>query len=146
MGEAVYTTGEEQAVERRLRNDPGPIPAAVVELSRFDSPVQAEFRRVLADCEVNGLTLRKRDNVVLLLGAANQDPDVFEDPDRLDIGRSLGCHLSFGRGIQHCLGAPLARLEGRIVLQMLLERFSQMDLLASARGSARALCFGASNR
>ncbi len=115
---------------QRLRNDPGLIPAAVEELLRFDSPVQADFRRVLADCEVNGFALRKRDNVVLLLGAANRDPDVFEDPDRLDVGRSQGSHLSFGRGIHHCLGAPLARLEGRIVVEMLLERFAQMGLLA----------------
>ena len=114
---------------RRLRDDPGLIPAAVEEVLRFDSPVQADFRRVLADCEVNGFALRRRDNVVLLLGAANRDPDVFEDPDRLDVGRSQGSHLSFGRGIHHCLGAPLARLEGRIVLEMLLERFPQMDLL-----------------
>ena len=115
---------------QRLRNDPSLIPAAVEELLRFDSPIQADFRRVLADCEVNGLALRKRDNVVLFLGAANRDPDVFEDPDRLDVGRSQGSHLSFGRGIHYCLGAPLARLEGRIVLEMLLERFSQMGLLA----------------
>ncbi len=115
---------------QRLRNDPNLIPGAVEELLRFDSPVQADFRRVLADCEVNGFALRKRDNVVLLLGAANRDPEVFEDPDRLDVGRSQGLHLSFGRGIHHCLGAPLARLEGRIVIEMLLERFSQIDLLA----------------
>ena len=115
---------------QRLRNDPSLIPAAVEELLRFDSPIQADFRRVLADCEVNGFALRKRDNVVLLLGAANRDPDVFEDPDRLDVERSQGSHLSFGRGIHYCLGAPLARLEGRIVLEMLLERFSQIDLLA----------------
>ena len=114
---------------QRLRNDPNLIPAAVEELLRFDSPVQADFRRVLRDCEVNGAALRKRDNLVLFLGAANRDPDVFEDPDRLDVGRSQGPHLSFGRGIHHCLGAPLARLEGRIVLEMLLERFSQMGLL-----------------
>ena len=115
---------------QRLRNDPSLIPAAVEELLRFDSPIQTDVRRVLADCEVNGLALRKRDNVVLLLGAANRDPDVFEDPDRLDVGRSQGPHLSFGRGIHHCLGAPFARLEGRIVLEMLLDRFPRMGLLA----------------
>ena len=113
----------------RLRQDPSLIPAAVEELLRFDSPVQADLRRVLADCEVNGIALRKRDNVVLLLGAANRDPGVFDDPDRLDVGRSQVPHLSFGRGIHHCLGAALARLEGRIVLEMLLERFPQMSLL-----------------
>ena len=99
---------------QRLRDDPGLIPAAVEELLRFDSPVQTDFRRVLADCEVNGFPLRRRDNVALSLGAANRDPEVFEDPDRLDVGRGQGSHLSFGRGIHHCLGAALARLEGRI--------------------------------
>ena len=114
----------------RLRDDPGLIPSAVEELLRFDSPVQTDFRRVLADCELNGFPVRKRDNIVVLLGAANRDPDVFDDPDRLDVGRGDRAHLSFGRGIHHCLGAPLARLEGRIALEMLLERFSRIGLLA----------------
>ena len=99
---------------QRLRHDPSLIPAAVEELLRFDSPVQADVRYVLADCEVHGCALRKGDTVVLLLGAANRDPDVFVDPDRLDVGRNQDAHLSFGRGIHHCLGASLARLEGRI--------------------------------
>ena len=115
---------------QRLREDPSLIPSAVDELLRFDSPVQADFRRALADCEVNGFAVRQRENVVVLLGAANRDPDVFEDPDRLDVGRNDRAHLSFGRGIHHCLGAPLARLEGRIVLETLLERFSQIGLLS----------------
>ena len=113
---------------RRLREEPDLIPAAVDELLRFDSPVQTDFRRVLEDCEVNGFPLKQRENVVLMLGAANRDPDVFDDPDRLDVGRGDRSHLSFGRGIHHCIGAPLARLEGRIVLEMLLERFPQIGL------------------
>ena len=114
---------------QRLRDDPDLIPAAVEELLRFDSPVQVDSRRVLADYEVNGFPLRKRDNIVLLLGAANRDPDVFVNPDVLDIDRHQGRHLSFGGGIHHCLGAPLARLEGRIVLEMLLDRFESIRLL-----------------
>ena len=113
----------------KLREDPGLIPTAVEELLRFDSPVQADFRRALSDCEVNGFPLRQRQSVMILLGAANRDPEAFEDPDRLDVGRSSGSHLSFGRGIHHCLGAPLARLEGRVFLEMLLERFSSLRLL-----------------
>ena len=113
---------------QRLRDDPSLIPSAVDELLRFDSPVQTDFRRALEDCEVNGFPLKTRDNIVLLLGAANRDPDVFDDPDRLDVGRADRSHLSFGRGIHHCIGAPLARLEGRIVLEMLLDRFSQIGL------------------
>ena len=114
----------------KLRDDPSTIPVAVEELLRFDSPVQTDFRYALADCEVNGFPVRRGQNIVLLLGAANRDPEVFEDPDRLDVGRREGNHLSFGRGIHHCLGAPLARLEGRIVLEVLLERFSSLRLLA----------------
>ena len=113
---------------QRLRDDPALIPSAVEELLRFDSPVQTDFRRVLEDCEVNGFPVRKRDNVVVLMGAANRDREAFDDPDRLDVGRDEGPHLSFGRGIHHCLGAPLARLEGRIVLEMLLERFATIGL------------------
>lgn len=64
-----------------------------------------------------------------LLGSANRDPDAFDDPDRLDVGRGASTHLSLGRGIHHCLGAVLARLEGRIALEMLLERFASIRLL-----------------
>ena len=113
----------------RLREDPGLIPGAVEELLRFDSPVQTDFRGALEDCEVNGAPVRRGENVVLLIGAANRDPAAFEEPDRLDIGRAEGSHISFGRGIHHCIGAPLARLEGRIVLEVLLERFASIRLL-----------------
>ena len=112
----------------RLRADPALIPGAVEELLRYDSPAQATFRRVLADCEVNGVPLHQRDNLVLLLGSANRDPDAFDDPDRLDVARRGTSHLSFGRGIHHCLGAPLARLQGRIAFEMLLERFPRIAL------------------
>ena len=114
----------------RLRADPDLIPVAVEELLRFDSPVQTDFRGALRDCEVNGFPVRQGQGVITLLGAANRDPAAFEHPDRLDVGRAGGNHLSFGRGIHHCLGAPLARLEGRIVLETLLERFSSMRLLS----------------
>ena len=113
----------------RLRADPDLVPAAVDELLRFDSPVQTTFRRALTDCAVNGFEVRARDNVAVLIGAANRDPAVFEEPDRLDVGRAPCPHLSLGRGIHHCLGAPLARLQGRIAFEMLLERFAQIELV-----------------
>ena len=112
-----------------LREDPGLIPSAVEELLRFDSPVQVDMRSVRDDCDVNGFPLRRGDSVVMLLGAANRDPDRFEAPDRLDVRRGDQNHLAFGRGIHHCLGAPLARLEGRVVLEALIERFGSMRLL-----------------
>ena len=107
----------------RLREDPSLIPAAVEELLRYDPPAQAFFRRALADCEVNGFELRRGDNIIILIGAANRDDRAFDDPDRLDVGRAECPHLSLSRGIHYCLGAPLARLEARIVLETLLERF-----------------------
>ena len=113
----------------RLRADPSRIPAAIEELLRFDSPVQTDFRGAVEDCAVSGVPIRRGENLVLLIGSANRDPAVFADPDRLDVGRSKGSHVSFGRGVHHCIGAPLARLEGRVVLEVLLERFASMRLL-----------------
>ena len=115
---------------RALREDPGRIPAAVEELLRFDSPVQASLRLVLEDCEVNGIPLRRDDNVLLLNGAANHDPAVFDHPERLDIGRRENNHVAFGRGIHFCLGAPLARLEGRVAIEVLLERYPSLRLMS----------------
>ena len=112
-----------------LREDPGLIPAAVEELLRFDSPVQTDFRTVVEDCDVNGFTARGGQNVVVLIGAANHDPEVFEAPDRLDVHRREPSHISLGRGIHHCLGAQLARLEARVAFEVLLERFSSIRLL-----------------
>ena len=113
----------------RLREDRSLIPGAVEELLRFDAPAQMDLRGALEDCEVNGSPVRRGESVILLLGSANRDPAVFTEPDRLDVGRSERSHISFGRGIHHCLGAPLVRLEGRIVLEVLLERFASMRLL-----------------
>ena len=86
---------------QRLREEPSLIPAAVEELLRFDWPVQADVRGVLTDCAVNGFTVRKSDNLFVLIGAANRDPEVFENSGRLGVERSEGSHLSFGRGIHH---------------------------------------------
>ena len=112
-----------------LREDPSRIPAAVEELLRFDTPVQLDVRGVLEDCDIHGATLRRGDGAVLAIGAANRDPAVFDDPERLDVERAKGSNISFGRGVHHCIGAPLARLEGRIALEMLLERYSSLRLL-----------------
>ncbi len=122
-----------------LREDPSRIPEAVEELLRFDSPVQLDFRGVLEDCEVNGASLQRGDGAVLAIGAANHDPEVFDDPERLDVQRSTGSNISFGRGVHHCIGAPLARLEGRIALEVLLERFSSMRLLDDTPKFRRAI-------
>ncbi len=122
-----------------LRESPSLIPAAVEELLRFDTPVQLDIRAVLDDCEMHGFPLRRGDAAVLAIGAANRDPAVFDDPDRLDVERAKGSNLSFGRGVHHCLGAPLARLEARIALEVLLERYSTMRLLTDRPAFRRGI-------
>jgi pimeloyl-[acyl-carrier protein] synthase len=111
-----------------LRADPSLIAGAVDELLRYDSPVQVLARTALQDMDLEGRPIRKGQGIVLLLGSANRDPEVFSQPDRLDITRHGPGLLVFGRGIHHCLGAPLARLEARIVFETLLERFAEMRL------------------
>jgi pimeloyl-[acyl-carrier protein] synthase len=112
-----------------LRSDPGRIAGAVEELLRYDSPVQVLGRTALQDMENEGRAIRKGQGIVLLIGSANRDPEVFGQPDRLDINRRGPSPLAFGRGIHHCLGAPLARLEARVVFETLSERFAEMHLL-----------------
>jgi cytochrome P450 len=106
----------------RLRDERHLLPNAVEELLRWDSPVQLDGRRVFERLDVHGITLEAGSHVVTLLGAANRDPRAFEDPETLDIGREPSPIMSFGAGIHFCLGAPLARAEGRVLFDRLLDR------------------------
>ena len=111
-----------------LRRRPELLESAVEELLRWDSPVQLTARVVGEDCEMGGRALRRGELVMPLLGAANRDPAQFADPDRLDLTRSPNQHFAFGRGIHFCLGAPLARLEGRVAIGALIRRFPGLRL------------------
>ena len=104
----------------RLRADPGLVRSAVEEVVRYDSPIQFAGRIAVRDVEVGGQLLRRGQVCGLVLGAANRDPDAFPDPNRLDLGRYPNNHVAFGRGIHFCLGAPLARLEGAVLLAALV--------------------------
>lgn len=111
-----------------LRSDPALAPAAVEELLRFDSPVQLTSRTATEELELEGRTVPLGKNVVVAIGGANRDPAAFESPDRLDIARSdAQRHLSFSLGIHHCLGAALARLEGRVAFEALSSRFTGLQ-------------------
>ena len=112
----------------RLREDPSLAPTAIEELLRFDGPVQFTSRLLKEDMTVGGKSLKAGQLALLLLGAANRDPAQFADPDRLDVSRADNKHVAFGLGPHFCLGAPLARLEGRIVLQTLLRRLPGLRL------------------
>jgi len=112
-----------------LRRAPETIPDAIEELLRYDSPVQMTSRVATRDCTFQGHRLEQGQNVVLVLASANRDPDVFADPDRLDVTRRDVRHLSFSHGIHFCLGAQLARLEASLALEALLTRFPRFTLL-----------------
>lgn len=112
----------------RLRADPSLVRTAVEELLRWDSPVQIDARTVLDPAEVAGERLDPGEVVLTLLGSANRDPDRFVDPEAFDVGRTDATSISFASGIHFCLGAPLARLEGQVVLDALLGRFGSIEL------------------
>lgn len=112
----------------RLQADPSLIKNAIEELLRYDAPVQLTGRIPLEDMEIGGRTVRKGQQVVALVGAANRDPEAFPDPDRLDIGRRDIRHVAFGGGIHFCLGASLARAEGQIAIDTLVHRFPGLEL------------------
>ncbi|MEU6646456.1 cytochrome P450 [Saccharomonospora sp. NPDC046836] len=111
-----------------LRGDLSLLGAATEEMLRFEGPVQIAARIADRDREFRGLRLRAGQSVILLLGAANRDPDVFTDPDRFDITRSPNPHLAFSHGMHFCLGAALARAEMEVVVPILLERFPALRL------------------
>jgi cytochrome P450 len=112
-----------------VRQDPARWPAAVEELLRFDGPVQVPIPMAATEpVTIAGQTIPAGDHVIVSLLAANRDRRRFPDPDRLDLSRADGNHLAFGHGIHFCLGAPLARLEGRIALRALFDRFPTVEL------------------
>jgi pimeloyl-[acyl-carrier protein] synthase len=112
----------------RLRAQPERLDGAIEEMLRYDSPVQATVRVATEDVELAGQVLPKGALAICVIGAANRDPDVFADPDRLDIGRAVVPHLSFGFGAHFCLGASLARLEARAAFRGLLDRHPTLRL------------------
>ncbi|MGH3941396.1 MAG: cytochrome P450 family protein [Pseudonocardiaceae bacterium] len=112
-----------------LRTEPERLGAAVEELLRFDGPLQlATFRWTTEPVEIGGTVIPGGEMVSPGLLAANRDPSRIPDPEVLDVTRTQSPHLAFGHGIHHCLGAPLARLEGRIALGSLLARFPDLHL------------------
>lgn len=116
---------------RRLRDDPSLMPSAVEELLRFESPSQHTARLAVADVEMGGKLIKQRDAVIAVMGAANRDPERFQDPDRLDLSRQDNRHTAFAWASHFCFGAPLARLEGQIVLTTLLRRMPEIQLKSS---------------
>lgn len=112
----------------RLLAKPALIESAVEELLRFESPVQFNNRRTTETIAVGGVRLAPDTEITLCIGAANRDPAMFEEPDRLDIARRPNPHLAFGADRHICAGLTLARIEGRIAIDRFIRRFPQADL------------------
>jgi cytochrome P450 PksS len=114
----------------RLRSDPQLIGPAVEELLRLATPIDlATERYAREDVQVGGVTIPRGSLVMVAVVSANADERRFAEPEQLDIGRQDNHHLSFGHGAHYCLGAPLARLEGRVAIGSLVRRFPNLRLL-----------------
>lgn len=112
-----------------LRRNPELIEGAIEESLRFDGPVEFSTSRwANEDFHFSGKNIKRGELVVVALNSANRDPEKFDDPEIFDISREKSPHLAFGTGIHHCLGAPLARLEGKIAIGKLLQRFPNLRL------------------
>ena len=130
IGNALRRLLTERHAWEEICRDPSLIPNAIEEVLRFDSSVIAWRRKTTEPVEIGGVRVPAGANLLLLLGSANRDPAVFEDPERFDIHRhNAKEHLSLGFGAHYCLGAPLARLEARIVVEELSIRLPSLRLV-----------------
>jgi cytochrome P450 len=112
----------------KLVASPSLIPNAVEEILRYEAPSPIQARWVTRDVEYHGQVVPRDSKITLLTASGNRDEREFPDPDRLDVTRPIDRHLSLGFGIHFCLGASLARLEGRVALEETLRRFPTWDV------------------
>jgi cytochrome P450 len=122
LGNAAVLLSRHPEQRRRLVEDPGLIPNAVEECLRYWPPSQYQGRTLTRDVTLHGVTMPRGDFVLLLTGAACRDEQAFPDADRFDVGRDVSVQLALGHGAHKCLGAALARLEGRVALEELHAR------------------------
>ena len=145
VSNGLYLLAQHPEQQRRLAKTPEAIPNAIEELLRYESPVQWTSRLSTRDVEMHGRIVPAGSRVMMLLAAAHRDPRVFDDPDTFDVFRRPRRHLGFGDGVHRCVGAPLARLEGRVALEVIFERVPHFRLageverlwISTERGLAR---------
>lgn len=138
IGNGVAALLEHPEELARLRADPGLTVSAVEEFLRYESSNQLGNRRVGERLDLAGVTLEAGTYVHIGIGAANRDPEAFPDPDRLDIARSPNKHLAFGSGAHACAGMSLARMEGRVAIARLVQRFPKLERAGAFRRGGRA--------
>ena len=134
IGWSIKVLADHPDQRAQIVDDPSLVHNAIEELLRYESPGPITGRYVARDVELYGQTVPAGSAMLLLNHSANRDDRRFTDPERFDIHRQVGAHLAFGHGIHFCLGASLTRLEGRVVLEEVLQRFPEWDVdIADAR-------------
>jgi len=129
VGSAIRILAGDLPLQQQLRAQPALIQRYIEEVVRLEAPFRGHYRAVLNKTQLGGITLPGTARVLLLWAAANRDPAVFAEPDKLDIGRGdVSEHLGFGHGIHFCIGARLARMEARVILEELLQLTSNIRL------------------
>ena len=131
IGNGIWSLHDNPSQWEAIRDNPALIPNAIEEVLRYECPVQAVARTVAEPIDFGGESFQKGELIVALIGAANRDPEVFPDPDRLDVTRERLKPLSFGGGIHFCIGAQLARIEAEVVFSTLLRRMPDLKLVNS---------------
>jgi cytochrome P450 len=131
LGNSVVSFQDNPDAVAEVRADPGLLPPAIEEVLRVRTPFPRLARITTVDAEVDGVHIPAGQIVMPWLTAANRDERVFAEPHRFDIHRKPNPHLTFGHGIHFCLGAPLARLEARVALRLLLERYRDVEVAAA---------------
>lgn len=129
IGNTLVTLTNHPQVLEEVRADLSLVPQLVEEVLRYESPAQCIFRQTTTDVEVGGERIPQGAIVLPLLASANRDESRFPDPDRFDLHRDTQGHLAFGKDIHFCLGAPLARLEAKVMLEVMLSRWKELQRL-----------------
>ena len=142
LGFALQALSDRPDVQQLLRDDRSLVPAFIEEVLRLESPLKTQFRMARRRTDIDGIDVAAGDTVALFPGAANRDPHMFECPDELRLDRTNGRqHLAFGHGIHTCAGAPLARAEGRVAIERILDRMDDIRLSEEHHGPAGARHF-----